>query len=322
MQKLMVITIDTEVDKSHDWKVSADETFRSVLEGIPDRLDPLFYSHQAKATYLLSGEVMERDDCADVLRSLKNAELGTHLHGELVEPLRAEGQMSGRNFDAMQCSYPADVERMKMIVLTDLFKERFGHAPVSFRAGRFGAGNNTAGILRDLGYKVDSSVSPGMDWDFPDGRVDFMDAPTQPYHVSDDLTMPDDGPLLEVPVTIRANWFRRALHSSSSSPLMRGMNRVTNKVFPAVWFRPSYHSDRQMISTARHEVRKGRGNDTIVVNMMFHSMEAVAGASPYAKDEDECHALLTRINTALTWAREMDFKFVTLSELPLFFRRS
>lgn len=322
MQKLMVITIDTEIDKSHDWKVSKDETFRSVLEGIPDRLDPLFYSHQAKATYLLSGEVMERDDCVAVLKSLKNAELGTHLHGELVGPMRAEGPMSGRNFDAMQCSYNEELERFKMTVLTKMFKERFGHAAVSFRAGRFGAGKNTAKILRELGYKVDSSISPGMDWDFPDGRVDFMDAPTQPYHVLDDLTVPADGPLLEVPVTIRSNWFRRTFHSSSSSPLMRRMNHVTNKVFPSVWFRPSYHSDRQMISTVRHEIRKNRANGTIVVNMMFHSMEAVAGASPYAKDEEECHALLTRINTALTWAREMDFKFVTLSELPLFFRSS
>jgi len=322
MRKLMVITIDTEVDKSHDWKVSPNETYRSVLEGIPDRLDPLFLSHGAKATYLLSGEVMERDDCADVLRSLKNMELGTHLHGELVEPMRSEGYMAGRNFDAMQCSYDADMERMKMIVLTDMFKERFGHAPVSFRAGRFGAGRNTARILRDLGYKVDSSVSPGMDWDFPDGRVDFMTAPTQPYHVVDDLKTPGDGPLLEVPVTIRSNWFRRTFHSSSTSPLMRRMNKISNKAFPSVWFRPSYHSDRQMINTARHEIRKNRTKDIVVVNMMFHSMEAVAGASPYAKDEDECHALLTRINTALTWAREQDFKFVTLSELPLFFRSS
>jgi hypothetical protein len=161
-----------------------------------------------------------------------------------------------------------------------------------------------------------------MDWDFPDGRADFMRAPTQPYHVDEDLSKPGKGPLLEVPVTIRSNWFRRTFHSSSSSPLMRRMNKISNKAFPAVWFRPSYHSDRQMVSTARHEVKANRPKDVVVVNMMFHSMEAVAGASPYAKDEDECHALLTRINTALTWAREQDFKFVTLSELPWFFRSS
>jgi hypothetical protein len=321
MRKLLVITIDTEVDKSSDWKVSKEESYRSVLEGIPDRLEPLFMSHGAKATYLLSGEVMERDDCRDLLRSLKNAELGTHLHGQLVKPLRFEGPLAGRNFDAMQCAYDEKTERMKMITLTDMFKERFGHAPVSFRAGRFGAGKNTAKILSDLGYKVDSSVSPGMDWDFVDGRVDFMNAPTQPYHADlDDIRRPGTSTLLEVPVTIRASWFRKKFHSTSNTAGGRAWNRVANKAMRSTWFRPSHHSLRQMIKAGYHEVHINRDQDVVVLNMMFHSMEAVAGASPYAKDEDEAHELLSRVDGALHWARDNDFKFVTLSELPWYYR--
>ena len=36
----------------------------------------------------------------------------------------------------------------------------FGHAPASFRAGRFGIGPRSIGILDDLGYAVESSVTP------------------------------------------------------------------------------------------------------------------------------------------------------------------
>jgi hypothetical protein len=315
MRRLLVITIDTEIDKSSDWKVSKDESFRSVLEGIPDRMEPLFRTYGAKGTYLLSSEVMERDDCTSVLRSLPRTELGTHLHGDLVEPFRAEGNMSGQNYDAMQCSYAPEVERMKMIVLTDLFKERFGHAPSSFRAGRFGAGNNTVKVLRELGYRVDSSVSPGMDWDFPHGRVDFMNALTQPYLVKDDLLRADEGDLLEVPVMIYASRSRKALHSSSSNQVLRKWNHLANKVVPAVWFRPSYHSAKQMIGVAERTLRENADRGSVVLNMMFHSMEVVPGASPYAQSELDCKALLDRIGTVLEWAQGNDVEFVTLADL-------
>ena len=39
---LMSVTIDTECDKSIDWSNSNPLTFRSVTEGIPDILQPLF----------------------------------------------------------------------------------------------------------------------------------------------------------------------------------------------------------------------------------------------------------------------------------------
>ncbi|MCX6651585.1 MAG: hypothetical protein NT131_08040 [Methanomassiliicoccales archaeon] len=320
MRKLLVITIDTEVDKSQDWKVSAEGSFRSVLQGIPELLEPLFQKYRAKGTYLLSNEVMEQDDCVHVLKSLKGAELGTHLHGELVGPQRWEGAMSGRRFDDMQLSYDYDLERMKMTVLTDIFRKKFDRAPVSFRAGRFGAGPNTAKILIELGYKVDSSITPGMDWDLPEGRANHMTAPNQPYYVDEtNLSKEGNSGLLEAPVTIRTRWLRRMMHFSSSSAVLRRMNRVVNGVMPAVWFRPSYHSERQMISVGQHEMKKSTDRDTVLLNMMFHSMEIVPGASPYARTAEESRALFSRVEATLSWAQQQGFEFMTLSELPSYF---
>ena len=319
MRKLLVITIDTEIDRSPDGTVSKEETYRSVLEGIPDRLDPLFLTHDAKATYLVSGEVLERDDCVDVLRSLKHAETGTLLHGEMVEPFRAEGELGGRAFGQMQSYYGERLERMKMTVLTDLYRERIGRRPVVFRAGRFGAGESTAHILHDLGYKVDSSVTPGIDWDTPEGRADFTFSPSQPYRVDGNIAAPGNGELLEVPITVRSGWMRRAMHLTPDWSMARKANRLMNKVFLSSWFRPSFQTDRQMIAAGRYELKRSADKELVVLNLMLSSTESVGGASLSAPNEDDCHELLTRLNTALTWARDMEFKIVALSDLPYYF---
>ncbi|OPY32628.1 MAG: hypothetical protein A4E32_01210 [Methanomassiliicoccales archaeon PtaU1.Bin124] len=318
MRKVMVITIDAGVDLSPDGTVSKEESFRSVLEGIPDRLEPLFRTHGANGSYLVSGEVLERDDCVEVLHEVKG-EVGTLLQGEMVEPLRYDGQMGGLELREMQCFYEPRLERMKMTVLTDLFRERMGKRPSSFRAGHFGAGESTASILADLGYKVDSSVTPGIDWDLPEGRSDYTFSPSQPYHLGNDIAEPGEGPVLEVPVTLSSGWMHRATHVSADSQFARKWNRVVGKTMPGTWFRPTFHSERQMISAGRNEMARNRHNDLVVLNMALSSTESIGGCGPYARDEDECHALLTRLNTALTWARDLEFKFVTLSDLPYYF---
>ena len=81
----LLITIDTEINKSRNWRVSSNQSFSSVTEGIPEKLTTLFSKYGARPTYLLSSEVIRDDDCLSVLRSLKDCELGTHLHGDMID---------------------------------------------------------------------------------------------------------------------------------------------------------------------------------------------------------------------------------------------
>ena len=84
---IMSVTIDTECDKSPTWANSDPLTFRSVTEGIPEKLQPLFKEFDIKSTYLLSPEVIEDRRCKEVLNLIKNdCELGTHLHAGFIEP--------------------------------------------------------------------------------------------------------------------------------------------------------------------------------------------------------------------------------------------
>lgn len=322
MTVFFVITIDTEIDRSLDWRVSANETFFSVLEGIPKKFTPLFSQFKVKPTYLLSSEVIENKDGVSTLKSIDNCELGTHLHGDLVEPQRKVYKLGNTSTYEMQNSYPNEIEYQKLKNLTDLFVNKFGYGPTSFRAGRFAAGTNTIKSLEKLGYLVDSSVTSCVDWDYPEGRADFLHASSQPYFPSrDNILKAGNSKVLEAPVSIVCSRFRRYFHYSGNMVIFRRLNMIIDKIFPACWLRPSVQSSKEMIYVIKKLIKQYQGRDFIVLNMMFHSMEVIPNASPYTKTEKECEVLLKRIEEVLEYSVKNEFRFVTLSELYPYFRK-
>jgi len=313
MRIFFVVTIDTEIDRSPDWKVSSDETFFSVLYGIPQKFTPLFNQFRAKPTYLLSSELMENNNCVNIFKNIKNCELGTHLHGDLVEPERKFYKIADTYNPAMQNSYPAELEYQKLKNLTDLFIEKFGYKPKSFRAGRFAAGSNTIISLEKLGYLIDSSVTPGVDWDYPEGRANFINAEKQPYFPSKkNILEHGDSKILEVPISIVGSKFRTPI---------KLFNRIVSKIFPTYWLRPSDQSVEEMLYVIKKIKKQNSGKENVVLNTMFHSMEVIPDASPYNKTEKDCKEFLKKIEKVLEYCKINKFDFVTLSELYSYFRR-
>lgn len=315
MKVFFTATIDTEIDKSPDWKVSEKETFFSVLDGIPNKLSPVFDKFGAKPTYLLSSEVMENDECISILGDIKNCELGTHLHADLVEPERSLYKIRNMRTSAIQCSYSKEIEYKKLENLTTLFIKKFGYRPISFRAGRFGAGNNTIGILEKLGYLVDSSVTPHIDWNLPEGRANFLSAPEQPYFPDkNNLSEKGKSKILEVPVSIINPFLAEKFNYCKKMP-------VLGRFFRPVWLRPSFQSADQMIFVMKNIIKNYSKKENIVLNMMFHSMEVAPGASPYNKTEKDCLEFLNDIDHVLGYCKENKFNFVTLSGIYPYFSK-
>src|SRR5437867_8904730 len=106
----LVVTVDTEIDRDQNWRIANPASFDSVVEGIPRILTPLFQRYAAKPTYLVSAEVLEDDEAVSALRSIPDAELGTHLHPEFVEPMRlvAADDLAGRRENMIQSQYPPE----------------------------------------------------------------------------------------------------------------------------------------------------------------------------------------------------------------------
>ena len=309
MSVYLCISIDCECDKGPGWRTRKPLAFSGVSQGIRDRLQPLFRRSRAKPTYLLSPEIMRDAQSLETLANLEgDAELGTHLHGEFAEPGAFEPDVTS----VFQCHYDRETERQKLEYLTNLFRSSFGRPPRSFRAGRFGIGRHSLGLLQDLGYTVDSSVTPHMDWRRAGApEVSFLRASTQPYWpVLDkpELTAPHASRLLEVPVTIRPS-------------VLAGIPVIGRWAEPR-WLRPTHGSVARLVAVAQEEIGRSlssRAGRPVVLNCMFHNVEIVPGASPYAKNESEADAIMKRLAGLLAFAELEGIRSLGLGDVPELF---
>jgi len=299
---LLCVSIDCECDKGPAWRTRRPLAFEGVHVGIAERLHPLFRRFGAKPTYLLSPELLRDAGSVERLASLEGCELGTHLHGELAEPGAFEPDVT----DAVQRDYPREVEAAKLTWLTDAFRAAFGRAPRSFRAGRFGIGNNTVSILDELGYAVESSVTPFVDWSDVSAGLSFVGAPTQPYHPDPrQPARPGDARLLEVPITVRPSLLARV--------------PVLGKHVEHRWLRPTRSSGDALVALARETIEAERRVDAgrpVVLNAMFHNVEVCAGTSPYASTEDEARRIVDRVGALLEYCRGDGIPCVGLGDVP------
>jgi hypothetical protein len=298
----LCVSIDCECDKGTRWRVRRPLAFDGVHTGIVERLHPLFREYGMKPTYLLSPELLLDAPSVDKLRPLGGCELGTHLHGEFAEPGATEPDVTS----AVQRDYPPEIERAKLTWLTQAFRLAFGRDPKSFRAGRFGIGPSSVPILEDLGYAVDSSVTPHVDWSDVSSGLSFVDAPRQPYHPDRrDPSRAGDGKLLEVPVTIR--------------PPRLGFLPVLGKRLQRRWMRPTFSTGARLIAIVQEtqkEAQRAQETAPVVLNAMFHNVEVIAGASPYASSERQAERILRRLGTLLDFARREGITGIGLGDVP------
>lgn len=298
----LCVSIDCECDKGPAWKTRRPLAFDGVHVGIAQRLTALFRTFGAKPTYLLSPELLRDAGCIERLSSLDGCELGTHLHGELADPDAFVPDVTR----AVQRDYSPEVERAKLSWLTEAFRTAFGRAPRSFRAGRFGIGPSTIPILEELGYAVESSVTPHVDWSDVSAGLSFVGAPTQPYAPDRrDPARPGESTLLEVPVTIRP-------HALARVPLLG--SRIEHR-----WLRPTRNDGATLVAIARdaiEEARRSRTGVAVVLNAMFHNVEVVAGASPYAATDDQARRILDRLGALLDFARREGIACIGLADVP------
>lgn len=304
--RTLLVTIDTEVDKDAHWRISNPVGFHSVTNGVPSILTPLFEKYGVKPTYFLSPEVIENEACAAALKSVgPEAELAAHLHSEFIGPERTlfPDRMGGARADGIQKQLARDVERAKLSNLTSLFTDVFGYRPSAFRAGRYGMSEHTLELLAELGYKVDSSVTPGMRWDYPEGVIDFKQWQPGPKWMTT-----RSGTILEIPLSIRPRMpFAAGLRRLAPAVLDRAV-QVLGQSRSFKWLRPSWNNGAELIDYVR-------SSDERVFNMMFHSNEIIAGASPYAQTEADVRRIVDAMDALFAYCVKEGFHFSRVSDV-------
>jgi hypothetical protein len=162
---------------------------------------------------------------------------------------------------------------------------------------------------------VDSSVAP-LFYETHKGGPEFVEAPLRPYFLAyDSATCPGTSGLLEVPVSAGLN--RRlpkaVQHAYARAPRPYTTRRVLRAlgVVRLRWLRPSYSSLADMLGLARDLARAGEP----VLNLLFHSSEAIVGGSPYNRTQGDLDAFCERLDRFLAFAtRDLGVVPVTFAE--------
>jgi peptidoglycan/xylan/chitin deacetylase (PgdA/CDA1 family) len=193
----VVVIVDAE--EEFDWQAPFSRSNVSVTTVAAQRqADSIFASFGIVPTYAIDYAIASQQSAFEPLRDLRQAggcEIGAQLHPWVTPPHREE--VSERNSYAN--NLPASLERQKIMVLTETIERNLGQKPRLYRAGRYGAGAVTLGILEELGYEIDCSVLPGAR--LHPYAPNYAGAPAVPYW----LNSPRD--LLEIPVTVgTAGW--------------------------------------------------------------------------------------------------------------------
>ena len=297
MSKSLCITIDTEPDCDIHWRRSEPLGFESVLTGIEKLLRPIWDRFDIRPVYFVSPEVVQNDNCCRVLRNeiRLGAEIGAHLHSEYIQPQRKYESAAGTASDEYPCfAYDTQIELAKIKNLTELIAEKLGNRPVSYRAARYGADLDTIKSLEKLGYKVDSSVTPQIDWSAHQNGPDHSKAPKQPYFISaEDYYSPGTLKILEIPVTI----------SKKRLPYL------PDRWFFYRWLRPTHMTVCEMKLLTKEFLRNYKQP---VLNMMFHSMEIIPGKTPFVRSRFGQKLYLNRLEKIIRYLKELDFQSKTL----------
>jgi len=296
----LLVGIDTEGDNQWDASARANQRFEN-LYALP-RLHALFARHGVRPTYVITYPVAMDPPSAQVLRSLKasgDCEIGAHHHAWETPPCTPE--------DIRRHPYASNLPlrqfESQLASLTFAIERAVGERPVSYRSGRFGFSAAHVSALEKLGYQVESSVAP-LFYEAHKNGPDFVEAPLTPYYLAyDSATRPGTSGVLEVPVSAALNRRlpRQLQYLYARAPRNYTTKRVLRKLGVAHvrWLRPSYSSLEDMKGLAR-DLADAREP---VLNLLFHSSEAIVGGSPYNTTEAELTAFCDRLERFFEFAR-------------------
>ena len=295
----LLVAIDTEGDNQWDARARRHQSFENIYA--LGRLHDFFAAHGVRPTYVITHPVAVDLKSAEALGRVVqrgDAEIGAHHHAWETPPFGPDDV--DRHPYAL--SLPMAQFDAQLAALTDAIQRAVGVRPVSYRSGRFGFSASHVSSLERAGYLIDSSVAP-LFYEAHKQGPDFVGAPLSPYFLSyDDATRPGSSDLLELPISaaldrrvpaILERWYGRAPWPYTTKRMLR-----LARIAKVRWLRPSYSSAADMIALSRQIVDRGAP----ILNLLFHSSEAIVGGSPYNRGQGELDAFFERLSAALTYA--------------------
>lgn len=319
-----IITIDTEAD--NQWKNDGSLKLENLK--YLERFQLLCDKFNFLPTYLITYEVASSLEINN-LQSWKNdgkAEIGAHLHPWTTPPF--DEFEKERNIQMFPNELPINLSRQKILNLTNKIQDVFGSRPTSFRAGRWGISEDIISYLIELGYLVDCSVTPKINWNKKDSRSPFgCGGPDfRGYSVNPDFFIINNkkSSLLEVPMTILYTGF---FHNEDGK-LERFFSKLKDesnfkKVFNFLFFQKKWL--RVFISSSIQDwkaiYQSAQKNNLSVIEFMIHSSELMPGCSPYVKSINELEIIYKQIELMFDFFYSQGIEPCLLSDFAIQFNK-
>ena len=291
---MVVVVVDTEAE--FDWARQRPRRAMGVTSVKSQiNMQRIFERYQVRPTYVLDYPVSSTPEAYEIIREFHHSgtcEIGAHLQ-PWDNPPFLERKTDENSYPG---NLPFELEREKLLRLSQIIEENVGVRPRIYKAGRYGVGRATAQILAELGYQIDLSVVPGTDLTRQFGP-DFSHCGARPYWFGQAPA------LLEIPLSIgytgllartrslayvlTMNERPKALHVPGVLARLRLVERITLTPEGV-----SFDEQRRLTRALLHEGQR-------VFTFSYHSPSLAPGNTPYVQNDADLRGFLQRIEQYL-----------------------
>lgn len=307
-KKKFIITIDTEGDNLWSWNYGDNITSRNA-KFLP-RFQELCDEFGFKPVYLTNYEMAMDTDFVSMASEALNrgaCEIGMHLHAVNNPPIVNNPAVAYPNNFPYLIEYQEKIIEEKIAYITKLLEDKFERKMVTHRAGRWALNKTYENLLIKYGYKIDCSVTPGINWSSAKGisegskGSDYSHSPNKPYYLDDDKN------LLEIPVTIRH--YRKGFLKSYK--IIEILKYVKHIIYGQdFWLRPTGNNLDQLLYLLDEEYKS---NESDYIMFMLHSSEFMPGGSPTFPNNESIEKLYEHMRILFEVATQY-YRGVTLQE--------
>jgi hypothetical protein len=286
----LFVVVDTE--EEFDWAAPFSRANVGVraMDRI-GRLQSVFTRFGIVPTYVVDYPVASQPRGFGPLKEFADrgeARIGAHLHPWVNPPFVEELTPS----NSFGCRLGAAVEAEKIRVLQAQIEDAFGRRPAVYKAGRYGFGPTTAAALEALGFGVDVSVNPRMDYT-EGGGPSFAGFDARPAFFGTGRR------LLEIPCTTDYAGVAAAagptLHPLISRRAFAPLRLVGIMARLGIVNRVMLSPEGSTLDEMKALTRSLHARGVRTYSLTMHSPSAEPGCTPYVRSEADLSAFVDRI---------------------------
>jgi hypothetical protein len=293
---ILSVVIHTEEEFDWDREHAREEVGVEHMRHI-NRAQEIFDAFGIVPNYVVDYPIASQPLGYETLRRYQDdgrALIGAHLHPWVSPPL-TEDLTRANTYPG---NLPRELEYEKLRILTETITTNFGKRPLTYLAGRYGNGRNSAAILEELGYEVDISVAPPIDYS-GDGGPDYSGCTAQPFWFGSQrrlLGLPGAG--------CYAGWLKGAgtpfyqliTHSKLRWARLPGITSRL-RAFERIRLSPEDYTLAEMQRMTRSMLDEGQR----IFVFSFHSPSVQPGCTPYVREEAALRRFLDKTRRYFDW---------------------